>query len=151
MATAEKGCDRNETRVIDVGVVLTRVLDDVDVEGQGGSIVMYLNRSRVRTGPRSSFKRADRISRHPSTLSQLFLGQAGRLTRCAQALAEGERRQPTLARGPPCHLPKTNHQAWLQEVCEACWSSSTDGRPPAGSTSRAEACAYVACRPSDTS
>jgi hypothetical protein len=50
VATAEKGGDRYETRVIDVGVVLTRVLDSLDVEGQGGSIVMYLDTELRPTG-----------------------------------------------------------------------------------------------------
>jgi hypothetical protein len=50
VATAEKGGDRYETRVIDVGVVLTRVLDGLEVEGQGGSIVMYLDTELRPTG-----------------------------------------------------------------------------------------------------
>ena len=50
VASAEKGGDRYQARVIDVGVVLTRVLDGLDVEGQGGSIVMYLDTDLRPTG-----------------------------------------------------------------------------------------------------
>jgi hypothetical protein len=49
-ATAEKGSDDVQTRVIDVGVVLTRLLDGLEVEGQGGSIVMYLDTGLRPTG-----------------------------------------------------------------------------------------------------
>lgn len=50
VAAADRESLSVETRVIDVGVVLTRVLDGLDVEGQGGSIVMYLGTDLRPTG-----------------------------------------------------------------------------------------------------
>jgi hypothetical protein len=50
VASAARDGAPYEARVVDVGVVLTRVLDGLEVEGQGGSIVMYLDTDLRPTG-----------------------------------------------------------------------------------------------------
>lgn len=50
VASARKGERPLDTRVVDVGVVLSRVIDGVRVEGQGGCIVMYLDANFAITG-----------------------------------------------------------------------------------------------------
>ena len=50
VSAAEKGDKDPQVRVVDVGVVYSRVLDGIVVEGQGGKIVMYLDSNFDLTG-----------------------------------------------------------------------------------------------------
>lgn len=50
VAAARVGGEASETRVIDVAAVYTRVIDDILVEGPGGSVVVYLGRDMALTG-----------------------------------------------------------------------------------------------------
>lgn len=50
VSAAEKGDSIPEVRVVDVGVVYSRFLDGIVVEGQGGKIVIYLDSALNPTG-----------------------------------------------------------------------------------------------------
>jgi len=50
VASAEKEGISSQRRVVDIGVVLSRVIDELPVEGQGGNIVMYLDTNLQITG-----------------------------------------------------------------------------------------------------
>jgi hypothetical protein len=50
VATAERGQVSSDVRVIDVAVVLSRRLDGLSFEGQGGNVVMYLGADGRLTG-----------------------------------------------------------------------------------------------------
>jgi hypothetical protein len=56
VGSSAKGAEPVASRVIDVGVVYSRVLDDIPVEGQGGKIVVYLDSKQEMTG----FERTNR-------------------------------------------------------------------------------------------
>ncbi|MFD4181077.1 hypothetical protein [Rhodococcus sp. NPDC058514] len=56
VATSAKGGEPVATRVVDLGVVYSRVLDGIAVEGQGGKIVVYLDANLDPTG----FERTNR-------------------------------------------------------------------------------------------
>lgn len=50
VAHAERGSEKSEERVIDVGVAFERLVDGVPVEGPGGKVVVYLDHERRLTG-----------------------------------------------------------------------------------------------------
>ena len=56
VATSAKGGEPVATRVVDLGVVYSRMLDGIAVEGQGGKIVVYLDAKLEPTG----FERTNR-------------------------------------------------------------------------------------------
>lgn len=56
VASAEKGQEPSDVRVIDTGVILTRQLDGIRFEGQGGNVVMYL-------GPEGDLTGFERVAR----------------------------------------------------------------------------------------